>query len=663
MELNADSLKMMIQSGVLRDGYMGIHPKPSSSSHHAAIQGPELVHNLLQVPVNVRSPLDTRKDTTPTMEHNADQTNQPSPQPKPSSRLTLKNILVRFGRCLAASEATPEKTLTTQDVVEIVKGRLMAMDSHAETEPLNSQSQADGHSGIEGTLPQPPPTHAENAPEPLFDPNWTPKGAEATGPAQQDKPAAPQCLQAAEVEEVQTELILSQEKPSPEIPVEQITQRIEALESARETDKSDSELQREAFAQLQSLMQRLEQIQTDHLQWHDSVPRDNRQEEVEALASALKAEQKRWQTQQSELSHMQNLVNRVAQVQTEMTIRQTATAQENPRAKFEEVDSLLKAGQARNEAQQKELTHLQSAIERVELLLTEHSAQLESVSKLNPYPKIEALQTQLAAEEAHGHAQWEELALLHSQVEQLAQRQAEHTLQQTAFAENTSVRSVAERVAALESLLACEQTSAQTQREEFARLQAHTEQLARQQAELAQQQKALAEDPTVSRIEERVRTLESSLQAEQTLTQTQQKELVRLQPLLTRVEQIQTELTERHATALKQTDLIDVEQRIGNLESQLKSEQSRWTAQQEELAQFKALATRIETLQSELNVERESGKLLVHWLHEAERKLAAPPAPIQTHAAPAISPPRKSYFLVSPRENGRGVDRLSPNGL
>ena len=64
--------------------------------------------------------------------------------------------------------------------------------------------------------------------------------------------------------------------------------------------------------------------------------------------------------------------------------------------------------------------------------------------------------------------------------------------------------------------------------------------------------------------------------------------------------------------------------RIQKLELLLKAEQALCQAQREELSKLRAQVNRIDILDTELAIERESGARLVQWLQEAEEKLADP---------------------------------------
>lgn len=65
-----------------------------------------------------------------------------------------------------------------------------------------------------------------------------------------------------------------------------------------------------------------------------------------------------------------------------------------------------------------------------------------------------------------------------------------------------------------------------------------------------------------------------------------------------------------------------LEARIQRLESLLKAEQTLCQAQREELNKLRAQAKRIDVLEADLAIERESGAQLVHWLQETEQELA-----------------------------------------
>lgn len=65
-----------------------------------------------------------------------------------------------------------------------------------------------------------------------------------------------------------------------------------------------------------------------------------------------------------------------------------------------------------------------------------------------------------------------------------------------------------------------------------------------------------------------------------------------------------------------------LEARVQKLESLLKAEQTLCQAQRKELNRFRAQANRIDALEADLAIERESGAQLVQWLQEAEQELA-----------------------------------------
>jgi hypothetical protein len=68
--------------------------------------------------------------------------------------------------------------------------------------------------------------------------------------------------------------------------------------------------------------------------------------------------------------------------------------------------------------------------------------------------------------------------------------------------------------------------------------------------------------------------------------------------------------------------VTQLEVRIQKLDSLLKAEQALCHAQREELSELRAQAKRINILEADLVIERESGARLVHWLQEAEQELA-----------------------------------------
>lgn len=65
-----------------------------------------------------------------------------------------------------------------------------------------------------------------------------------------------------------------------------------------------------------------------------------------------------------------------------------------------------------------------------------------------------------------------------------------------------------------------------------------------------------------------------------------------------------------------------LEARVQKLESLLKAEQTLCQAQREELNRLRTQANRIDVLEADLAIERESGAQLVQWLQEAEQELA-----------------------------------------
>lgn len=65
-----------------------------------------------------------------------------------------------------------------------------------------------------------------------------------------------------------------------------------------------------------------------------------------------------------------------------------------------------------------------------------------------------------------------------------------------------------------------------------------------------------------------------------------------------------------------------LEARIQKLESLLKAEQTLCQTQREELNRLRTQANRIDVLEADLTIERESGAQLVQWLQEAEQELA-----------------------------------------
>lgn len=71
-----------------------------------------------------------------------------------------------------------------------------------------------------------------------------------------------------------------------------------------------------------------------------------------------------------------------------------------------------------------------------------------------------------------------------------------------------------------------------------------------------------------------------------------------------------------------QNSMGKLEERVRILESLLRIQKLHCQTQCEELAALRSQVSRIEQLQVELTVERESGERLVQWLQEAEQKLA-----------------------------------------
>jgi hypothetical protein len=65
-----------------------------------------------------------------------------------------------------------------------------------------------------------------------------------------------------------------------------------------------------------------------------------------------------------------------------------------------------------------------------------------------------------------------------------------------------------------------------------------------------------------------------------------------------------------------------LEAQIQKLELLLKTEQALCQMQREELSKLRAQANRIDVLEADLVIERESGSRLVHWLQVAEEELA-----------------------------------------
>jgi hypothetical protein len=68
--------------------------------------------------------------------------------------------------------------------------------------------------------------------------------------------------------------------------------------------------------------------------------------------------------------------------------------------------------------------------------------------------------------------------------------------------------------------------------------------------------------------------------------------------------------------------VIRLEAQIQKLESLLKTEQALCRTQREELTKLRAQANRIDGLEADLAIERESSTRLVQWLQETEQELA-----------------------------------------
>ena len=83
-----------------------------------------------------------------------------------------------------------------------------------------------------------------------------------------------------------------------------------------------------------------------------------------------------------------------------------------------------------------------------------------------------------------------------------------------------------------------------------------------------------------------------------------------------------TEQRPRHEFRSEQAPKGRLEGRIQALESLLKAEQAHSRIQREELDKLRSQVKRLEELQTDLTIERESANLLVQWLQEAEQKLA-----------------------------------------
>ncbi|MBA5866970.1 MAG: hypothetical protein GDA67_09795 [Nitrospira sp. CR1.3] len=69
-------------------------------------------------------------------------------------------------------------------------------------------------------------------------------------------------------------------------------------------------------------------------------------------------------------------------------------------------------------------------------------------------------------------------------------------------------------------------------------------------------------------------------------------------------------------------DQKQLKERVGELESLLKSERALCDAQREELAKLRSRVKRLDSLEGDLTIERESSKQLVDWLQAAEQELA-----------------------------------------
>jgi hypothetical protein len=65
-----------------------------------------------------------------------------------------------------------------------------------------------------------------------------------------------------------------------------------------------------------------------------------------------------------------------------------------------------------------------------------------------------------------------------------------------------------------------------------------------------------------------------------------------------------------------------LEAQIQKLELGLRTEEARCQTQREELSQLRAQVRRIDVLEAELAIERDSNSRLVHWLQEAEKEVA-----------------------------------------
>jgi hypothetical protein len=84
----------------------------------------------------------------------------------------------------------------------------------------------------------------------------------------------------------------------------------------------------------------------------------------------------------------------------------------------------------------------------------------------------------------------------------------------------------------------------------------------------------------------------------------------------------QTDGGSRPESPAPQLLVARLEARIQKLESLLKAEQTLCQTQREELGKLRADANRIDALEADLAIERESSARLVHWLQEAEQELA-----------------------------------------
>jgi len=77
------------------------------------------------------------------------------------------------------------------------------------------------------------------------------------------------------------------------------------------------------------------------------------------------------------------------------------------------------------------------------------------------------------------------------------------------------------------------------------------------------------------------------------------------------------------AFPLSQPLVTRLEAQIHSLESRLKVERTLCQAQREELSTLRAQAKRVDVLEADLAIERESATRLVHWLQEAEQELTS----------------------------------------